>query len=126
MTPSPPVRTVLRRTALVAVGGTAGTAMRLLLGTLIPDAAPGVLTANILGALALGVLTARLPASGLRVMLGTGVLGGFTTYSSFAVDAVGLWGATPLLAAGYVVLTLTGGVAAAVLGLRLGRREARS
>lgn len=123
MTPPSPARTVLRRALLVAVGGMLGTGARLGLGLLIPDAALGVLAANLAGALALGILTARLPASDLRVFLGTGMLGGFTTYSSFMVDSV-LLGASPLLAAGYVAATLAGGIALAVLGLRLGRKRA--
>ncbi|GAA2861101.1 fluoride efflux transporter FluC [Microbacterium arabinogalactanolyticum] len=125
--PSPmSVSTVLRRTALVALGGMLGTAARMGLGMLIPDAALGVLAANIVGALALGILTARLPAGDLRVLLGTGVLGGFTTYSSFMVDSVQLWGASPLLAVGYIVVSLAGGLAAAALGLVLGRKRAAS
>jgi len=120
------VSTVLRRTALVALGGMLGTAARMGLGMLIPDAALGVLAANIVGALALGILTARLPAGDLRVLLGTGVLGGFTTYSSFMVDSVQLWDASPLLAVGYIVVSLAGGLAAAGLGLVLGRKRAAS
>lgn len=121
-TPTPP-RVVLRRAALVALGGMLGTAARLGLGLLIPDAALGVLAANIAGSLLLGMLTARLPASDLRVFLGTGVLGGFTTYSAFALDAVGLWAAAPALAAAYVVVSVVGGLAAALLGLHLGRNR---
>lgn len=124
--PSPPARTVLRRAALVALGGMIGTAARMGLGMLIPDAALGVLVANIVGALVLGVITARLPASDLRVFAGTGVLGGFTTYSAFAIDSVQLWASAPLLAVGYVVVSLVGGIAAAAVGLRLGRKRARA
>lgn len=119
-----PARVVLRRAALAALGGTLGTAARLGLGMLIPDAALGVLAANLVGALLLGILTARLPAPDLRILLGTGLLGGFTTYSAFTVDAVGLWGASPVMAAGYVVVSIAGGLAAAALGLRLGRKRA--
>lgn len=128
MTSLPPASTVLRRAALAAAGGAVGTAARLGLGMLITDAPASVLVANIAGALLLGILTARLPASDLRILLGTGVLGGFTTYSAFAVDSVGLWSASPALAAGYVVASLVGGLLAAWLGLRiggsLGRRSA--
>lgn len=124
MNSSPSARTVLRRAALVALGGMLGTASRLALGMLIPDAAAGVLAANVVGALLLGILTARLPASDLRVFLATGVLGGFTTYSAFAVDSVQLWASAPLLSVGYVVVSLGVGIAAAGLGLRLGRKRA--
>lgn len=124
MTSPSPTRTILRRAVLVAVGGMLGTAARMALGLLIPDAALGVLAANLTGALVLGILTARLSASDLRVFLGTGLLGGFTTYSSFMVDSVQLWWSSPLLAAGYAALTLAGGIALAALGLHLGRRRA--
>ncbi|WP_307369004.1 CrcB family protein [Microbacterium sp. W4I4] len=126
MNPSPPARTILRRAALVALGGMLGTAARLGLGMLIPDAALGVLVANIVGAFVLGVITARLPASDLRVFAGTGVLGGFTTYSAFAVDSVQLWASAPLLSIGYVVVSLVVGIAAAAFGLHLGRKRARA
>ncbi|MFD5224325.1 fluoride efflux transporter FluC [Microbacterium sp. NPDC058342] len=123
MTSPTAVRTVARRAVLVAVGGMLGTAARLGLGMLIPDAALGALCANIVGSLALGILTARLPASDLRVFLGTGVLGGFTTYSAFAVDSVVMWSSAPLLASLYVVASIVLGVAAAAAGMRLGRRR---
>ena len=125
MTTPPSARVVLRRATLVAAGGAAGTAARLGLGMLIPDAPASVLVANLAGALLLGILTARLPASDLRILLGTGLLGGFTTYSAFAVDAVELWGASPLLGAGYIVASLAGGLLAAWTGLRIGSGLAR-
>ncbi|MFD6816813.1 CrcB family protein [Microbacterium sp. NPDC060132] len=115
----------LRRVLLVALGGTVGTAARLALGLALPD--PGgfpraVLLANLLGALLIGVVAARLPASAdLRLLLGTGVLGGFTTYSAFMTGTVALWGTAPLLAVAYAAGSLVLGLAAAALGLRLGR-----
>lgn len=126
MTSPTSARVVLRRAVIVAIGGMLGAAARMGLGMLIPDAALGVLAANLVGALALGILTARLPAGDLRMLLGTGVLGGFTTYSSFALDSVQLWGDSPVLAAGYVAVSVVGGIAAAVLGLELGRKRAVS
>lgn len=117
----------LRRILLVAAGGTVGTAARLGLGMLLPDAAgipAGVLVANVAGAFLIGILAARLPATAeLRLLLGTGLLGGFTTYSAYATGVVQLWAQAPLLAAGYAVASLVLGLAAAVLGLRLGRRR---
>ncbi|MFS0912148.1 CrcB family protein [Microbacterium sp. 179-I 3D2 NHS] len=115
----------LRRVLLVALGGTLGTAARLALALVLPDGGGfpvAVLIANVLGAFLIGVLAARLPGpSDLRLMLGTGVLGGFTTYSSLAVGAIGLAAASPLVAGGYVVGSLVLGLAAAGLGLRWGR-----
>ncbi|WP_431866661.1 fluoride efflux transporter FluC [Microbacterium paraoxydans] len=115
----------LRRVLLVALGGTLGTAARLGLGLLVDD--PGgfplaVLLANVLGALLIGVVAARLPASAeLRLLLGTGVLGGFTTYSAFMTGTLPLWGAAPLLAAAYAAGSLVLGLLAAAVGLRVGR-----
>lgn len=117
----------LRRLLLVALGGTLGTAARLAVALLLPDAGGfplSTLAVNVAGALLLGVLAARLPGSSdMRVFLGTGILGGFTTYSAFAVGTVQLWTATPLLAVLYPVLTLALGIAAAILGMRVGRRR---
>jgi len=115
----------LRRILLVAAGGTVGTAARLGLGLALPDGGGipvAVLIANVVGALLIGVLAARLPASAdLRLMLGTGVLGGFTTYSAFMTGTVALWADVPALAAAYAVGSLVLGLGAAALGLRLGR-----
>ncbi len=120
----------LRRILLVALGGTAGTAARLTLGLLIPDAGGipvAVLIANVLGALLIGILTARLPkAAGLRLLLGTGLLGGFTTYSALMTGTLHLWSETPLLAGAYAVGSLVVGLAAAALGLRIGRPRAEA
>ena len=115
----------LRPVLLVALGGTLGTAARLSLGLLVDD--PGgfplaVLLANVLGALLIGVVAARLPASAeLRLLLGTGVLGGFTTYSAFMTGTLALWASAPLLAAAYAAGSLVLGLLAAAAGLRLGR-----
>ncbi|MFY9713958.1 MAG: CrcB family protein [Microbacterium sp.] len=118
----------LRRVLLVAAGGTVGTAARLGLGLAIPDAGGfpvGVFVANLLGALLIGILTARLPkATEMRLFLGTGLLGGFTTYSAFTTGTAGLWADAPLLAIAYAVGSLVLGLAAATLGLRIGRPRA--
>lgn len=117
-----------RRILLVAVGGMVGTAARLGLGLVLPDAGGfpvAVLLANVLGAVLIGVLAARLPSStDLRLALGTGVLGGFTTYSAFMTGTVALWADVPALAAAYAVGSLVLGLGAAALGLRLGRPRA--
>lgn len=117
----------LRRLLLVALGGTAGTAARLAIALSIPDAVAfpvATFAVNILGALLIGVVAARLPrSSDVRVLLGTGILGGFTTYSAFAVGTLQLWAEAPALAGLYALLTLAFGVAAAALGMRLGGKR---
>lgn len=118
----------LRRILLVAAGGTAGTAARLGLGLMLPDAGGfpmAVLVANVVGAFLIGLLAARLPATAeLRLALGTGVLGGFTTYSAFMTGTLSLWTDAPVIAVAYAVGSLALGLAAAALGLRLGRPRA--
>jgi CrcB protein len=114
-----------------ALGGALGALARWGVGTALPHS-PGdwpwaTLLVNLTGCLLLGallaVLLARFPRHPwLRPLLATGVLGGYTTYSTFAVDVVqladaGAWAA----AAGYVVVSVLGGVFAASAGLRLGR-----
>lgn len=77
------------------------------------------LVVNVAGAALLGYLVGRVPVRGerdeaVRLLLGTGVLGGFTTFSTVAVE---VWEG-PLALYGLVSLAL--GVAAAVVGLALG------
>ena len=97
-----------------------------------PDGWPwATLLVNLTGCLVLGLLIglvfARSPDSPwLRPFLGTGVLGGFTTFSAFAVETVQLTDAgRPGLAAAYVAVSVAGGVAAAALGALAGRYPAR-
>ncbi len=89
------------------------------------------LVANLSGSLAIGVLVALLlerypPSLYARAFIGTGFLGAYTTLSTFAVETdllvkVGHAGA----AGAYVVVSLAGGLAAAALGLAIGRRMGR-
>ncbi|MCP3799049.1 CrcB family protein [Allokutzneria sp. A3M-2-11 16] len=77
---------------------------------------------NVLGCLLIGALMA-LPEKGLRrPFLGTGVLGGFTTFSGYAVETERLLTSGHLLTAGlYVFGTLLAALAAVALGARLAR-----
>lgn len=115
----------------VLLGGAIGTALRLGIDALLPhadDAFPWpTLGINILGSFTLGALVSiawdRTPAW-LRAGLGPGLLGSFTTFSALAVSFVtladaGAW----MLAAAYLAASIVLGLAAALLGLRLGRRN---
>jgi CrcB protein len=81
----------------------------------------GTLTVNIVGGLAMGIMAEWLALKAgagwtqhLRLFATTGVLGGFTTFSAFSLDAVLMWERGQLgLALTYVVLS----VALSVLGL---------
>ena len=125
-----------RMWAVVAVGGAFGAAAREVFSLLIP-AADGVPVAiamvNILGAFLLGVLYEALTrprmsgdrASRLKLLLGTGFCGGFTTYSSLAVDAalLGIHG-RPGTALLYVFGTIALGACATWAGIVVGSRSA--
>lgn len=113
---------------VTVAGGTIGVLARGLLIAPVPDpaAVPWItLAINVAGSLLLGVVVGwlddRRPLA--RAFLGTGVLGGFTTYSAFAV-ATAVWVATPWLAAGLAAASLIAGVVAALIGLFFGRRIA--
>ncbi len=119
--------------AAVFLGGAIGTVGRYELGLAWPAGAAhfpaATFVVNTSGAFLLGlILTVLLerfgPTRYLRPFLSTGLLGGWTTYSAFAVDAVtaGRSG-HPALAIGYVTATLGAGLAAATLGIWLGRRR---
>jgi CrcB protein len=87
---------------------------------------------NVTGCLVIGallaVLLARFPTSPwMRPFFAVGVLGGYTTYSTFAVDAVQLARAGHGgLAVGYVLVSVVGGVLAVVVGLLAGRAVVRA
>jgi len=126
---------------LVALGGAGGTAARVAISLAIPPvgAIPVATVAiNVAGAFLLGVLLEVLARRGpdegrlrsIRLLLGTGFLGGFTTYSALAIDTVMLTGGDTGTALAYSFGTiLIGGVATwagIVTGTRLaGRRVAR-
>lgn len=107
----------------------------------IPDAGHlpwAILVANLAGAFLLGLLyealargrTGHIAGPGLRLLLGTGFCGGFTTYSTLAVGTLALAGAGagPLApglgwAAGYAVGTVLAGALATWCGIFAGSRR---
>lgn len=108
----------LRLRLLVGAGGVVGALLRYGLAQLLPTAHDAFPTAtfltNLTGAFALGLLLERLgnrgAADGARLLLGTGLLGAFTTYSTLAVEV------TLLGRDGRIGLGLTYGLLSAVLG----------
>lgn len=116
--------------ALVAAGGVVGTAARYATSGLLPTGGSGwptaTFTVNVLGALLLGFLLEALVRRGpetdraraVRLLLGTGVLGSFTTYSSLAGEVDGLLRAGPsTVAVLYALVSVLVGVGAVVLGI---------
>ncbi|WP_197704522.1 CrcB family protein [Jatrophihabitans sp. GAS493] len=107
----------------MALGGGVGSLARYGLAQNVHSAADAIplatLLTNLLGSLLLGVLVVAVteiwsPHPLLRPALGTGVLGGFTTYSTFAVQSRGLPLATSV---GYVAASVLGGLGCAYLGM---------
>ena len=121
--------------SVVAVGGAAGALARWAVARGLPHDARGfpwdTLLTNVTGCFLIGVLMVlvieRWPHRKLvRPFVGTGILGGFTTFSTYAVDTRDLLAAgRPALAATYVVGTLAVGLVAVALGLRLAERVIR-
>lgn len=116
---------------LVFLGGGLGSVGRWLVGLgavrLAGTGFPfGTLAVNVLGCFIMGVLARMLPlpadgGQGARFLLMTGFLGGFTTFSAFALDAAGLWmGEAPARAIGYVFVSVLLSLVAVVAGLWVG------
>ncbi|MDQ2837423.1 MAG: CrcB family protein [Actinomycetota bacterium] len=118
-----------RRTVpVIALGGGLGSLARYGLGQAWPDAGRllpwTTLSINLVGSLLLGVLVVAVteiwrPHPLTRPLLGTGVLGGFTTFSTFAVQTRSL---TAGPAAGYLALSVVGGLVAAAIGMTIARQ----
>lgn len=116
----------------VAIGGAGGSVARFLfvrmsLQLFGPGFPWGTLLVNIFGSLAIGILSGVFLSKGtnhepLRLLLMTGFLGGFTTFSAFSLDAVdlisrGSYGA----AVTYIALSVIPAIIATVLGLAIAR-----
>lgn len=117
----------------ISAGGVVGTLARYGLDTAIPHGSAefpwSTLLINVTGCLLIGVLMGLLgrrsdPPRLARPFLGVGVLGGFTTFSTFAVQTQQLLTAhRPQLALGYLLLTVLGGALAVWVGSSAVRRR---
>ena len=117
-------------TLFVAAGGAIGAALRYLTNVgvmrlLGPGFPFGTVAVNVLGSFLMGLLVVVLAAKGgnkFAPFMMTGVLGGFTTFSAFSLDAMTLWERGAILhAAFYVAGTVIVGIAALVAGMAFGR-----
>ena len=124
----------MTRFLLVAIGGGLGAMARYGLGLAVGRLAPGAawpwatLTANVAGGLLMGLLVGWLALragagqESIRLFAAVGVLGGFTTFSAFSLDALTLWergqaASAALYVAGSVLLSL----GAVFAGMAIGR-----
>lgn len=118
----------MNATLLVMAGGALGAAGRYHLGRMFLHLTGigfpyGTLAANLIGGLLMGVLAGALARSSFvdepwRLLLGVGLLGGFTTFSAFSLEMVdmierGEWG----VAIGYVLVSVIGSILALFAGL---------
>jgi CrcB protein len=117
---------------LVMAGGAVGSGARFLTGRAAttafgPGFPWGTLAVNVIGGLLMGALVGVLARAvdggeNWRLLLGVGVLGGFTTFSTFSLDTVTmLQRGDPGLAASYILVSVIGSVAALFAGLALTR-----
>ena len=120
---------------LVMLGGAFGSGARYLvgryaLGAFGPNFPWGTLAVNLAGGLLMGLLAGTLARIGeggeqWRLLVGVGLLGGFTTFSAFSLDTINLiergdWG----LGLGYVLASVLGSVVALAIGLNIARAVA--
>ncbi|NNC11164.1 CrcB family protein [Planctomonas sp. JC2975] len=127
-----------RFVGLVALGGAIGTGTREALSLVIPAAGAfptAIFMINLTGAFALGVVLEFLlrlgPDEGrrraLRLLVGTGFMGGYTTYSTLAVGiAVTFGSGQELVGIGYGLASVVAGAAASVAGILVGARLTRA
>lgn len=116
---------------LIAVGGAAGSVARYLFGRAVqgaihPDFPIGTFAVNAAGCLLVGVLARVFLHSqtelSLRAMLMVGFCGGFTTFSTFTLETLGLiQGGEWVRAAAYMTLSCVVCVGATIAGFAMGR-----
>jgi CrcB protein len=117
---------------LVMLGGAVGAGARHLTGRATLSAFGygfpyGTLAVNLIGGFAMGLLVGSLarmsvPGENWRLLLGVGVLGGYTTFSAFSLDVVNMIQRGDLsVALFYILLSVIGSIAALFAGLALVR-----
>ena len=126
----------MKQLLLVGAGGAIGSVARYLAGIAVIRWTGGgfpfnTLLVNVVGSFVMGLLIAVLlkvdpgPAlsADIRLFVAVGMLGGFTTFSSFSADIVALWERQAHLAcASYVLGSVALSIVAVFVGLYLGRR----
>ena len=119
------------RLLVIAIGGVLGSLARygvvLLVGERDTVEWPwATLLVNVLGALLIGIIasspTIRARPHEVRLFLITGILGGFTTFSAFALETGELLDAGRIaMASGYVLVTMVAGLLAVRIGAKIGQ-----
>jgi CrcB protein len=118
---------------MVFVGGALGAMLREFLMLIVPQGSRGfpldILVANLVAALLLGLVAAlhsrQVASDRVYALIGTGVTGGLSTFSSFAYGSVVLMRASTMnavVASAYVVISLALGYLAVIVGMKLGEK----
>ena len=122
-----------RNVLAVALGGSAGSVLRYLIGIATlqwfgPNFPWGTMFINVSGSLAIGLVgelalgRAFGMTNAMRLFLMVGILGGFTTFSAFSLEGLGLMAnRSPVVALGYVGGSVVLGLVACYAGIVLGR-----
>ena len=121
----------IKQILIVAFGGAVGSILRYKLGgfalhhTQSSNFPISTFSINIAGCFAIGILAALVEhhdlfSPSMRLLLFTGLLGGFTTFSAFGYEGVFLLRrGLVLVATGYIFLSVLGGLAAVALGMKI-------
>ncbi len=120
---------------LASLGGAIGAGLRYLTGTIVfryfgPSFPWATLFVNVVGSLLMGILIGVLARRTgtpheVRIFFATGILGGFTTFSAFSLDAINLWErGQGAMAAIYVTSSVAMSLLAIFVGLILVRSVA--
>jgi fluoride exporter len=118
---------------LIFVGGALGAMLREFAMLMVPNLADNfpldILVANLVASFLLGLVTAlhrrQVVSDDAEMLVGTGIAGGLSTFSSFAYGAVVLMSvstASAVVASVYVVISLVLGYIAVIAGLKLGKQ----
>ncbi|RSL33059.1 CrcB family protein [Salibacterium salarium] len=113
----------------VGVGAALGTYLRYFINvqTQFTGYPVGTLIENLMGSLLLGLLSGyfatKKPKEWVKAGLGVGLCGGFTTFSTFAADTIGLYLQENMwLSLCYILITLPGGISLAMAGFLFGQK----
>ena len=125
------IRPELKSIGWVALGGAFGAVLRytanLGFDFLLPGAELFTATSfvNILGSFLMGYFITRIAfqqeSKEKRLFLLTGLLGSFTTYSGFGLEAMALFGQSPIIFSAYIFSQLFLGIFALIIGVKLAK-----
>jgi CrcB protein len=118
---------------LVFVGGAMGAVVREFLMLMVPQGSRGfpldILVANLAAAFLLGLVAGlnrrRAASDKVYALIGTGMTGGLSTFSSFAYGSAELMTRSAtgaIVAAAYVVISLMLGYIAVIIGMKIGQQ----